>query len=149
MTNQETSPLVLFPDARLFLAEFMNDIQHFAVKAGSPLGLGNVQASCSASPSQEEEGIANDKSDPTIRIDPLKLENQRQALLSGASRRSEALDTLLKQPHMIPLSNKDLRGVCILRLEYTMAYIWISTISPLKKSATTPMLLTTPTSSIS
>jgi hypothetical protein len=115
-------------DARLSLGEFRNDIQHFAVKAGSALGLRNVQAACSASPSQEEEGIANDKSDPTIRIDPLKLENQRQALLSRASRWSEALNTLLKQPHMIPLSNQDLRGVCILRLEYTMAYIWISTI---------------------
>jgi hypothetical protein len=115
-------------DARLSLVEFMNDIQQFAVKVRSPLGLGNVQAACSASPSQEEEGIDNDKSDLIIRIDPLELENQRQALLSRACRWSEALDTLLKQPHMIPLSNKDLRGVCILRLKYTMAYIWISTI---------------------
>jgi hypothetical protein len=128
MTNQETSPLVLFATLDYLWGEFRNDIQHFAVKVGSALGLGNVQEACSASPSQEEEGIANDKSDPTIRIDPLKLENQRQALLSRASRWSEVLDTLLKQPHMIPLSNQDLRGVCILRLEYTMAYIWISTI---------------------
>ena len=136
-------------DARLSLVEFMNDIQHFAVKVGSQLGLGNVQAACSASPSQEEEGIANDKSDPTIRIDPLKLENQRQALLSRASRWSEALDTLPKQPHKIPLSNKDLRGVCILRLEYAMAYIWTSPIFSAEETSYTPMLLTTPTSSIS
>jgi hypothetical protein len=122
-------------DARLSLVGFMNDIKHFAVKVGSPLGLGNVQAACSTLPSQKEEGIANDKSDPTIRIDPLKLENQRQALLSRASRWSEALNTLLKQPHMIPLNNKDLRGVCILRLEYTMAYIWISTIFSIEETS--------------
>jgi hypothetical protein len=124
----ETESFGTLRDARLSMVEFMNDIQQFAVKVRSPPDLGNVQVACNASPSPEEEDIANDKPDPTIRIDPLKFENQRQALLSRASRWSEALDTLLKQLHMIPLSNKDLGGVCILRIEYAMAYILISTI---------------------